>query len=141
MPRLTNHSVAVPPIVEAIHSFEVAELVLSSTGGTLTADGSEQTLYYDNEPLGVFRPVALVIDLDAMLGGDTIEVKIYHRLSDAGGLQLLAFHTWTGADGGLSNSEKVDVVDLHPNRHGYRITLDQTAGTNRDYPWELFLEV
>ena len=106
--------------LDAIHGLDAAMAFLSSIGGTLTADGTEE---------------------NNMQGGDTIEVKIYHRMTAAGALQLLAFHTWTGADGGLTNSEKLDVVDLHPNRHGYRSTLDQTAGTNRAYTWEVFSEV
>lgn len=141
---LTQQSVASGAVdgkVDAIYEWEAAFLTLSSTGGTLTADGTEQTLYIDNEPLGVFAPVALVLDLDNMQGGDTIEVRVYHRMTDAGSLKLLAYHSWTGADGGLSNSEKLDHIDLIPNRHGWQLTLQQSAGTNREYPWELFLSV
>lgn len=127
--------------LDAAAAFDVALLRLQATGGTLTADGSEQNIYYDDEPLGVMSPVCLILDLDNMQGGDTIEVKVYHRISDGGSLQLFAFYTWTGADGGLSNSEKLDQIDFYPNRHGFRVTLDQTAGTNRDYPWELFIGV
>ena len=127
--------------LDGILTFESALLVIQATGGTLTADGSEQNIYYDDEPLGVMSPIALLIDLDNMQGGDTIEVKVYHRMSDAGALKLFAFYTWTGADGGLSNSEVIDQIDFYPNRHGFRVTLDQTGGTNRDYPWELFIGV
>ena len=141
---LTDQSIAsggVDATVDQIHAMETATLALSVTGGTLTATGAEQTLYYDNEPLGVFAPVVLILDLDAMQAGDTIEIKVYHRLSDAGGLQLFQYETWTGADGGLSNSCVVDKLALYPNRHGYRITLTQTAGTNRAFPWEVYLGV
>jgi len=115
--------------------------VTQSTGGSRTADGTEQTLYYDNEPLGVFCPICLIVDLDNMLAGDTVVVKIYHRMSDAGTLKLLRYRTWTGADGGLTNGEVLDTVECYPNRHGFRVTLQQTAGTNRVYPWELYLGV
>ena len=141
---LTDHSIisgAAGEQVDQIHSLVSASLTIQATGGTLTADGSEQNIYYDNEPLGVMSPIALLIDLDNMQGGDTIEIKVYHRLSEAGTLKLFAFYTWTGADGGLDNSEKIDQIDLYPNRHGFRITLDQTGGTNRDYPWELFIGI
>ena len=126
--------------LDGIYGFEAGMLFLSSTGGTLTADGTEQTLYYDNEPLGVAHPISLIIDLDAMDEGDTIEIKIYHRLSDAGNLKQLNYVAYTGADGGLSNGNEAALIELYPNRHGYRITLNQTAGTNRDYPWEIFME-
>jgi len=116
-------------------------LTTQATGGSLTADGSEQNLYYDNEPLGVFCPIALILDMDNMEAGDTIVCKVYHRLSDAGGLKLKKYKTWTGADGGLTDGEKLDTVEMYPSRHGFRVTLEQTGGVNRIYPWELFLGV
>lgn len=143
-PGLTDQSVAsggVDETVDEIQALAAAELTLSSVGGSLTADGNEQNLYYDNEPLGVFAPVVLIVDVDNMEAADTIVVKVYHRMSDAGGLQLFQYNTWSGVDGGLSDSVKLVVVELYPNRHGYRITLQQTAGTNRAYPWELYVGV
>jgi len=143
-PGLTNQSVAsagVEDTADQILEQTSATLTLSAVGGTLTADGNEQNLYYDNEPLGVFSPVALILDLDLMQVGDTIVVKVYHRISDAGTLKLFRYRTWTGADGGLMNGEKFDQVEMYPCRHGFRVTLQQTGGVNRDYPWELFLGV
>jgi len=141
---ITHQSVASAAVdgkIDFLIGFDEALLKLSSVGSTLTADGSEQTLYVDNEPLGCWRPLNLILDLDAMQAGDTIVVKVYHRMSDAGSLKLLSYYTWTGADGGLSNGELLDSVELVPNRHGLQVTLQQTAGTNRTYPWELFVEV
>lgn len=112
--------------------------VLSSTGGTVTADGSEQTLYVDDEPLGTWEPLALMVDLDNMAGGDTTVLRVYHRLNDGGGLQLWDYNSYTGADGGLANSVKVVVVELHPNRHGVQCTLEQSAGVLRSFDWEFF---
>lgn len=126
---------------EAIQAVTNALLALSSTGGTLTADGSEQTLYIDDEPLGCTMGRRLYVDLDAMAGGDTTVIKVYHRLSDGGGLQLLDYNSYTGADGGLANSIKLIAVDLGPYRHGIQVTLEQTAGVNRTYPFEFFAEV
>lgn len=143
-PGLTDQSIAsagVEDTADQILNQVGAVLTLSSVGGTLTADGTEQNLYYDNEPLGVFTPVVLILDLDNMQGGDTIEIKVYHRISDAGSLKVFRYRSWTGADGGLTNGEKFDQVELYPNRHGFRITLDQTAGSNRDYPYEIFVGV
>jgi len=141
---LGSQNIASESVVETADQIQAqmnASLVTQATGGSLTADGNEQTLYYDNEPLGVFCPITLVLDMDNMQAGDTIAVKIYHRMSDGGGLQLFRYKAWTGADGGLTNGEKLDTFELYPNRHGFRITLQQTAGTNRVYPWELYLGV
>ena len=141
---LTDQSIAsggVDDKVDQIHAQTSAELTIQSEGGTLTTTGAEQTLYYDNEPLGVWCPVALILDLDDMSAAETIEVKVYHRLLDGGGLQLFQYETWTGADGSLPNSRKVDVIALYTNRHGYRITINLTAGSNIDIPWEFFYGV
>ena len=118
-----------------------ALLALSSTGGILTADGSEQTLHIDNEPLGCTMGRRLYIDLDAMAGGDTTVIRVYHRLSDGGNLQLLDYNSYAGADGGLANSIKLIAIELGPYRHGIQVTLEQTAGVNRTYPFEFFAEV
>ena len=118
-----------------------ALLVLSSTGGTATATGQEQTLYIDDEPLGCWEPLALYVDLDNMEALDTTVIRVYHRLNDPGSLQLWSYNTYTGADGGLANGLEVVKIDLGPNRHGFRVTLDQSAGTNRDYDWELFARI
>lgn len=140
----TRQSIAsggVDDTVDQIQTQTNALLVLSSTGGTATATGQEQTLYIDNEPLGCWEPLVLWVDLDNMQGGDTAVIRAYHRLNDGGGLQLWSYNSYTGADGGLANGMKVVKIELGPNRHGLQITLDQTAGVNRDYDWELFARI
>ena len=139
----TRQSVAPATIVDTVDEIEAqtsAILTLSSTGGTITADGTEQTLYIDNEPLGCTQGVAAYIDLDNMAGGDTTNIRVYHRLNDGGGLQLYDYNSYTGADGGLANSMKVVKIDLGPYRHGFQLTLEQSAGVNRAYDWEIFVE-
>lgn len=141
---LTNQSIATAGVDETADQIAArtdALLTLSSTGGTLTADGTEQTLYIDNEPLGCTMGRKLYIDLDNMAGGDTTVIRVYYRLSDGGGLQLLDYNSYVGADGGLANGIKLIAVDLGPYRHGIQITLEQTAGVNRAYPFEFFAEV
>ena len=118
-----------------------ALLALSATGGTLTADGTEQTLYIDNEPLGCWNPIVMFVDLDNMILGDTIVLRAYYRLLDGGTLKLWDSQTFTGIDGSLANSAKIMNISFEPNRHGLQVTLEQTGGTNRDYDWELFSEV
>ena len=128
------------PMIGEIQAGVNAILALSSTGGTATATGQEQTLFIDDEPLGCWRPLTLLVDLDNMAGGDTTVIRVYYRLNDGGTLKLQSYNSYTGADGGLANGLKIVAIDLHPNRHGFQVTLDQTAGTNRDYDWELFAE-
>jgi hypothetical protein len=138
---LTNQSIAPASTATAVSQIQTAlaaMLKLQSTGGTLTADGNEQNLYIENEPLGAFEPTTLYLDLDAMALGDTTVVRVYYRLSDGGGLQQIDYQSYAGADGGLLNGNKLIKLDLGPNRHGLKVTLQQTAGVNRDYPFEIF---
>lgn len=127
--------------VEQIQIQANALLVLSSTGGTLTADGNEQNLYIDNAPLGVHKPRTILVDLDNMAGGDTMEIRVYYRLNAGGGLQLLDFNQYVGADGGLADNRVLVAIDLYETRFGVQVTLEQTGGVNRDYDWEIFVEV
>jgi hypothetical protein len=126
---------------DIFYALEASGLLLSSVGGTLTADGTEQTLYIDNEPLGCMNVPTGFIDLDNMLAGDAIVLRIYYRIRDGGSLKLWASGTYSGVDGGLADGQKLIEFASMPNRHGIQITLEQTAGTNRDYDWEIFIEV
>lgn len=117
-----------------------AELVLQETGGTITADGNEQVLYIVNAPLGCFEPRTLLVDLDNMAGGDTTVIRVYYRIVAGGGLQLQDYQSYTGADGGLTDGKKLIALSLHPNRFGFEITLQQTAGVMRAFTWEVFIE-
>jgi hypothetical protein len=83
----------------------------------------------------------MFVDLDNMLAGDTIVLRVYYRLSDGGALQLWDAQTFAGIDGALSNSAKITDISFEPNRHGFQVTLEQTAGTNRAYDWEFFAEL
>lgn len=123
-----------------IQSQTNALLTLSETGGTLTADGTEQTLYIDNAPLGTHNPRTLLIDLDLMEQGDTTELRVYYRLNAGGGLRLLDFNQYVGADGGLANSRVLVAIALNETRFGVQVTLEQTAGVNRAYDWSIFVE-
>ncbi len=143
MIKLTQQSIAsggVDDTVDQILALENAELVLQSTGGTITADGTEQTLLLINEPLGCFNGLAVYVNLDNMAGGDTTVFRVYYRIADAGDLEQQDYQSYTGADGGLANGNTLIKIDLGPNRHGIWVTMDQTAGVNRDYPYEVFIE-
>jgi hypothetical protein len=142
-PGITNQSIAtgaVDETVDQIHELVAAEFTLQETGGTLLADGSEQTLYINDNPLGCFHPRTLIVDLDNMQAGSTTVIRVYYRLNAGGGLQLWDYHTYTGADGGLASNRKLISADLLPTRFGVKITLEQTAGTYRYYDWEIFTE-
>ena len=141
---LTDQSIATGAVdegVDQIHELAAAGFTLQETGGTITSSAAEQTLYINNNPLGCFRPRRLFVDLDNMAaGGDSIAVRVYYRLNAGGGLQLLTYQAWTGADGGLANSAKLATLELYENRFGVRVTLQRIGGSDYDFDWEVFTE-
>jgi len=86
-------------------------------------------------PMAVFKPTKIKVDCSNMNWGDSTILRWYERMAGGGGyvqkdeLQLDDLQTIP-----LKN------IELEPNRHGVRITLQQTAGVNRAYPWEYLWE-
>lgn len=120
----------------AIREVTDAEAILEETGGTLTTDGNEQTIYTNNAPAGVFRPVCLKVDFTAQTATETTVLRTYYRIVGAAAYILQDSVTYAGVlDPDLIN------IDLEPNRYGIQVTIEKTAGTNRAYPWEVFYEV
>lgn len=116
-----------------------ASLTLNNTGGSITSDGTEQTIYEIATPLGVHKPLCMSIDLDNMTVTETIYLRLYIKDASGGSYKLFDAETFVGADGGLPDNEKVTYVHFNPNRFGWKITL-QLVGTNRAFVWDLFKE-
>ena len=140
---LTSQSVAPASLVNDVRDVREivdAELTLQSTHGTITSTAAEQNVYINDAPLGSYKCLHLFVDLDLMEGGDTIEFRTRYRIEPAGALQLQEYQTYTGADGGLANSKKLIAIDLYPCRFGVQVTLQRTAGADREYDWQVFVE-
>ena len=123
-----------------ILTLETADLILQEVSGTVTADGTEQTIYINDAPMGSYRPTCLFVDLDSMALGDTTILRTYYRIVNGGGLQLMSYNSFTGADGGLANGMKLASLALQHSRYGIQITLEQSAGVNTTYDWQIFEE-
>ena len=61
--------------VEQIFDIVGAILRLTETGGTLTADGTEQTVCIIDTPLGAFKPLKVKVDCTNMTWGDTTIIR------------------------------------------------------------------
>jgi hypothetical protein len=118
-----------------------AILVLQETGGTLTADGTEQDLFIIDAPGASIKPADLYIDLDNMttVDADAVTIREYYRIADGGAWRLLDANSYAGDDGGLTDGRVMILVELSHTRYGVRVTLEQTAGVNKDFPWEPFV--
>ena len=127
---------AIEEDVNAIREVTDAEPVLEETAGEITTDGTEQTVYTNETPAGVFRPVCFKIDLFTQTESETVILRTYYRIAPGGGMAEQDRVTYAGAQ----DPELIN-IDLEPNRYGIRITIEKTAGTNRGYDWEVFYEV
>ena len=99
--------------------------------GTLTATGAEDDI---RESL-VEGKLHAFIDLTAMMAGDIITIRQFMKIKVAGSYIKYADETFSGVQ-----TPPMLYVVTKPSKHGIKITLEQTAGTNRDYDWETFIE-
>lgn len=122
-------------VVDAIRVVTDSTPVLTKTGGTLTSDGTEQDVYINNAPAGVYNPLCVKIDFTNVTSTEMVILRIYYRIATGGGLIRQDEVTYAGIPDNLLIN-----IDLEPNRFGIEVTLELTAGTNRDFVWEVFYE-
>lgn len=104
---------------------------LVGSGTQTTTVPTEHTL--DTETTdGVF---VLVVDLAPMLSGatpDEVELRIYTTVLNAGTEHLAYSAAYKGVQG-----EPVKFSPPIPSDISVRVTLNQVAGSTRDFPWKL----
>ena len=123
-------------IITDIANLAAAILELTETGGTITTDGTEQNVYINNDPVGLYSPEIILIDFTNHTAGETIEIKEYYRIKSGGNLILYKTTSYAGAvDPPLVSHA------LQKNRYGIKVTIEKTAGTNRDYDWEAIYKI
>jgi len=123
--------------IDDIFDIVNAILTLSETGGTVTTDGTEQNLYINNAPAGVFDPKIVQIDFTNQTAGETVVIREYYRIKSGGGLVKKDEVTFAGAQ----DPDLKDVV-LEPNRFGVQVTIQRTViGTDRAYDWEAVYKI
>jgi len=100
--------------------------------GTLTADGTEQTLV---EFADLGRIVGYV-DLENMEAIDTIVIRQYIKLKYGGAYKKYAEETYSGA-------QVVPTIYITPKEsdYGVKVTLQQTAGTFKSVDYNFLKEV
>jgi len=117
-------------IVNALNNSLDLNYIRSST----TADGTEQTIYANTSTRPfIFRNVN--IDLSNMAAGDTTVIKKYAMI-DGTNYRLIQSTTYSGAQtltGIIVSGNEGGVT-------GVKVTIQQTAGTNRAYPWTYYDE-
>jgi len=110
-----------------------AILTLTETGGivTTTGPGTEDNVYVNDAPAGVFRPIVVTIDTSDLAGGETITIRVRKRIRDGGALGLIGAPViFAGVQ-----AERMKDIILQPNRFGVIVTIEGTAGVV--YEWEV----
>jgi hypothetical protein len=101
-----------------------------TASGTLTADGTVQTVTdtVDNKYFTFKLDTGLMTTADA----DVTTLKIYDMVLNAGTLRLVYSETYTG-------TQDLPIKFMPPMwiTEEIKITLEQSAGTNKNYAWVL----
>ena len=114
------------------------ELELQETNGDILTTAAAQTIWGEETPQGVLEPLVLLVDLNAMAAGDRITIRELYREEKGEAYVQLDEEVFEDADGGLEDDDKKVEITLLPNRHGYKVTVEQDLGTFRTLPWEIF---
>ena len=111
-------------------------LTLTETGGTLTTDGTEQNIYTNDAPAGIYSPREVFIDFTNQTAGETLVVREYYRIKSGGDLIKIDETSFVGVQDPL-----LKCISLKDNRFGIQVTAELTAGVNRDYDWEAIYKI
>ena len=122
--------------VDAIEAVTSGEAILEETGGEITTDGTAQTVYINNAPAGVYKPICFKIDFANQTITETLVIRERYRIAPGAALTVEDELTYVGAV-----TDPLVKIDLSPTRYGISIVIEKTAGTNRAYDWTVFYEV
>jgi hypothetical protein len=100
--------------------------------GDLTADGTEQTLW----DVTTNKWFSGWIDLENMASGDTTVIKTYVKVRSTGVATLSLWSVDTYVD--AQTNKPIVFVAPMPSDIEFKVTLTQSAGTNRVYPWKVY---
>lgn len=110
------------------YSVETIADVTVEGSGTLTTDGTEQTL----STLTTNKTFALLTDHNAQPAATTVTLRLKKRTLSGGTVRVI--EQVTTASGALSDPDKIQQSVAIPCAHGITATLEET-GTAHDIPW------
>lgn len=114
--------------------YPISQTHVEDSKGTITADGTEQTV---REITWYTRGLEAYIDLTNMTTGDATVIRSYAKIKSGGSYIRLGSRTLVEAQ----DPPLMYVRSFPVSRYGFKITLQQISGTNRDYDWMTFLEI
>ena len=98
------------------------------TDGSVTTDGTEQTLATDTSN----KVFVLVIDTVNMANNDTIEIKLKTIVRSAGTERIAYYVMYANVQG-----EPIKYSIPVPANISFKATIKRLTGTDRAYPWAL----
>lgn len=101
--------------------------------GTATMDGNENTI---KEFTSLTQRMDCYLDMANMASGDTIVLKQYMKIKSGGSYRMFGSETYVGAQ-----TSPLVYLELKPAKYGFKITLQQTGGTNRNVDWQTYKQV
>lgn len=102
---------------------------LSASGSQTSVIGTEHTLTTDVTNGTYYYEVAL----NNLANGDILELRIYTITLSGGTLQV----AWKSTYGPIPPIQDAAPSPPQPSDQSIRVTLKQTAGSPRSYPWKL----
>lgn len=104
---------------------------------TLEASGTQTATLTTEHTLngGAFtsnKTYVLVVDISALVNGETLELRAYMTCLTAGTERLLWYATWIHAQ-----TEAIVMSAPIPSDISCKFTLEQNGGTGRAFPWKV----
>lgn len=103
--------------------------------GTQSATVTTEHFLSNVNEAGVYT---LHVDLNAMVAGDYVELRIYQMVLTSGTARVAYLETFTGAqptDAKIAIS--VPISNELTDAQALRFSLKQALGTSRDFPWKV----
>jgi hypothetical protein len=104
--------------------------VTVKSSGTLTADGTEQSLLSTTDS-GVY---VLAVDLNAMAAGDIVELRIKRKVLSGGTIRVAYFERFHDA---RPADDKILISVPIAAPYGADFTFKRVSGSGSSYPWSV----
>ena len=109
-----------------------AIFTLQETGGVVTPTviNTQYDVYRVDNPMGVFKPLKVMLDFANQTAAETVVVRTFYRITSGGALTLKDELSFIGVQ-----AVNMKNVELEPNRHGVQVTIERIAGSAVNYEW------
>ena len=116
---------------------EILEILdIVRTEGNISVTVAETNLFIDDAPTKDINGMSVKVDTVNMAAGDTYDFRVYYRIKSGGGyVEEADTITLIGAQ-----ADPLYTIQLGAYRYGCKVTAQKTAGTDRSFEIEAFVE-